>query len=474
MLFNSNIFIYLFLPCLLFFYIIIPVILKSRSEGTIQYQNIILLIFSLLFYYCTSGLYVFVLLFVVFVNYCAALLLTAKEKRKLIFVFSIIINIAVLVVFKYFYFVIDNINFVLDRLIKRKIAINFAILLPVGISFYLFQSLSYLIDVYQKKIVCQRNFFKLLLYVSLFPQLVAGPIVRYSSISHEIDKRNIKIDNIYNGVCRFIIGLAKKVLFADLFGEAVDKIFNLDFPQMTTPLAWTALLLYTLQIYFDFSAYSDMAIGLGKMLGFTFPENFNMPYKSQNITEFWRRWHLSLSSFLKDYLYIPLGGNKKGKIRTYLNLIIVFLLCGLWHGAAWTFIIWGIYQGFFLILERYLKNKYNFSMKGLVGYIVSFFIIMLGWLIFRSPSISYAFSFLKVLLAQSQLASYHFYKYSFYVSYKIIFFALLGLYISFVDLKKLKIINNNNIRNITLIIIFVITLSFIADSSFTPFIYFQF
>ena len=313
---------------------------------------------------------------------------------------SIVFNLFLLGVFKYYNFGLENGKYFLGLLgINYKILDSFpSIVLPLGISFYTFQSMSYTIDVYRGNTKTARNIIDFACYVTMFPQLIAGPIVRYKDISKQIVSRNIKLSNIQEGIERFIIGLSKKVLIANSLALTVDLIFSIQLDLLTFQLAWIGTICYTLQIYFDFSGYSDMAIGIGKMLGFSFPENFNYPYISSSIREFWRRWHISLSTWFKDYLYIPLGGNRKSTLRTYLNLWMVFILCGLWHGASWNFIFWGAYHGAFLIIERLGFESFLKDRTKIIQHFYALIVIMCGWVFFRSENMSYALSYLFIMI----------------------------------------------------------------------------
>jgi alginate O-acetyltransferase complex protein AlgI len=269
--------------------------------------------------------------------------------------------------------------------------------LPIGISFYTFHALSYIMDIWRGKAVVERNPFRFALYISMFPQLVAGPIIRYSHIARQLVSRTVRTDSFVYGIRRFVIGLGKKLIIADKLAVRADCVFGLQGDYLTTPAAWFGIVCYTLQIYFDFSGYSDMAIGLGRMFGFRFRENFRYPYISQSITEFWRRWHISLSSWFRDYLYIPLGGNRHGAWRTHANLLIVFLLCGLWHGASWNFVVWGIYHGFFLVGERWLGSRTNRRIPGAARTAYAVLVVTVGWVFFRADSISHALDYLAAL-----------------------------------------------------------------------------
>ena len=338
MVFSSTVFLFAFFPVTFIIYKLLP---------SIKSQNIFLVIASLVFYAYGEPVYVLLMLCSVLANYLFGRLVTCSKARRFWMVTAVLANLGVLAIFKYSAFLVQNINATAHFSLPVP-QMHF----PVGISFFTFQALSYVIDVYREPDTCQKNFIKLLLYISLFPQLIAGPIVKYHDIAAEIDSRTVTAKETAEGLRRFFCGLAKKVLIADVLGLAVDKIYALPAADLCAASAWFAAVAYALQIYFDFSGYSDMAIGMGQMFGFHFKENFNHPYYADSIQDFWRRWHISLSAWFKEYLYFPLGGNRKGKARTVLNKYIVFFCTGLWHGANWTFVLWGLYHGTFAMLEQ--------------------------------------------------------------------------------------------------------------------------
>ena len=375
MLFSSMVFIWIFLPI-----VFIGNIILNKIGGN-KLSNIFLLIASLFFYAWGEPIYILLMLVSISVNYLAGLALNVKKYKKIILVIDIVLNLGLLGFFKYTSMFIDTINtFTKSEIVDPQIS------LPIGISFFTFQALSYVIDVYKKETETQKNWFKLALYVSFFPQLIAGPIVKYKDINEQIDNREINITKTALGIRRFIYGFAKKVLLANVLGLCADRLYSISIENITSMMAWVASISYTLQIYYDFSGYSDMAIGLGKVFGFEFKENFNYPYKSCSIKEFWRRWHISLSSWFRDYVYIPLGGNRKGKVRTYINLLIVFLLTGLWHGASWTFVLWGIYHGLFIIIERLGFDRVLNKQK-ILSWLYTIVIVNFGWVLFRIDDI---------------------------------------------------------------------------------------
>lgn len=468
MVFSSNFFIYIFFPLFLLFYFAATKI----SPKSTKLANFIILIFSLTFYLLTGGIFILLLGGIIVWNYMLALAIEKYRKKFLLFI-AVGGDILLFLYFKYAVFIYENVLGLL-RLFSRSFqAVTLNIILPVGISFYIFQALSYVIDVYRQDVQAQRNFFSFALYISMFPQLVAGPIVRYSSVDKEISARTCTFEDVYHGICRFIFGLGKKVIIADILGQAVDSIWAIPGNNLSTPLAWAGAALYTLQIYYDFSGYSDMAIGIGRIIGFHFPENFIKPYTAENITDFWRRWHVSLSSFLRDYLYIPLGGNRKGTARTYINLFVVFMICGLWHGAAWNFVVWGIYHGLIRLAEYFLKDKFHFCCSGIVGRVLTLFIVCLGWVFFRAQTVAQAFSYLGVMFGGQELAGLQFYQFGYYVPVKVWAIALLGMVLAvFRTPKKLQI--NDCIKGMIAMGVLLVSMAYMSDASFTPFIYFQF
>lgn len=385
MVFSSNIFLYLFLPVVLLGYYILP---KA-------FRNTVLTIASLYFYAWGEPKFVLIMLFSILLNYFFGLWISHGQKPKLALGLAVILNIGLLAGFKYLNFLVDNLNALIISLggfPDNAVTID-PIPLPLGISFFTFHALSYIIDVYRKECAAQTSFMGLALYISLFPQLVAGPILRYHDIAPQIEKRTIGLDDWYHGVKRFIIGLSKKVLLANPLGQIADQIFAIPASELSMAVAWIGIAAYTLQIYYDFSGYSDMAIGLGRFFGFKFKENFDFPYIAASIKEFWRRWHISLSSWFRDYLYIPLGGNRTGNLRTYRNLIIVFFLTGLWHGASWNFVIWGLFHGAFLMIERRLENV-KYSVHAVFKHVYVMLTVMIAWVFFRADTFQQAVSFI--------------------------------------------------------------------------------
>lgn len=383
MVFSNTLFLYLFLPINLILYYAV----KSR-----KWKNFILIIFSLAFYAWGEPVWIFLLIFSSLVDYGHGLFIEKYRGTKLAkigLLSSICINLGLLITFKYSAFLYENLNTIFNLSLEIP---KFS--LPIGISFYTFQTLSYTVDVYKGEVKAQKNFSKFLMYVSLYHQLVAGPIVRYSDVEEEIESRVTTVENFSRGISRFTIGLAKKVLIANVAGQFVTQYMNSDLSSITVLEAWFGIAMFTIQIYFDFSGYSDMAIGLGKMFGFTYMENFNYPYISKSATEFWRRWHISLGSFFRDYVYIPLGGNRKNMI---FNLFVVWFLTGIWHGASWNFILWGLYFGILVYLEKKILFRVLDKIPKIFSHIYLIVALLVGWTLFYFTDVNRAFEYIKIL-----------------------------------------------------------------------------
>lgn len=372
MVFSSLIFLCIFLPVVYILHLVIP---------SIRWKNALLIIASLLFYAYGEPVYVLLMILSTLINYFGARALGAKSHRKLILAVVVILNLGMLGVFKYTGFVLNTLNEIGGLHIPVP-----NIVLPIGISFFTFQALSYVIDVYRGNVGVQKNYFKVLLYISFFPQLIAGPIVKYRDIELEINDRKVTAEDSAAGLRRFIFGLAKKVLIANTMGLTADRIFGAGNDSLNILTAWIGALAYILQIYYDFSGYSDMAIGLGRMFGFHFKENFLHPYGATSIQDFWRKWHVSLSGWFKEYLYIPLGGNRKGRLRTCVNKIIVFFCTGLWHGANWTFVLWGLFHGVFLLLEDFIPVLRK--LPKVLSHIYVIVVVTVGFVLFRADTIA--------------------------------------------------------------------------------------
>ncbi len=463
MLFTSISFLYYFLPIVLLFYFILPN----------KFKNVVLFLASMFFYFYGEPKYIFLMLFEILVAYIGAILID-KYRSKTIFIIILIIHIGLLGIFKYTDFFIQNIN----NIFKSNLSL-LRIILPIGISFYTFQIISYIVDVYNGKVRVQKSFLKLATYIALFPQLIAGPIVRYETIENELDNRTHSIDDFAIGARRFTMGLVKKVLIANALGELCSK-FGLEM-ERSVLFYWINAISYMLQIYFDFSAYSDMAIGLGRMLGFHFLENFNYPYISKSITEFWRRWHISLGSWFRDYVYIPLGGNRKGKLILLRNILIVWFLTGFWHGASWNFVIWGLMFGILLIIEKLWIGKYLEKLPKFVQRLYVLFIVMISFIIFNADNMKIAFKNIRGLFGlngESFINDYTIYNIKSYAIVLII--AIIGATPLFKNiiarLKKNKFMNRtiNILEPIFMIILLLIVTAYLVDNSYNPFLYFRF
>lgn len=470
MVFASSIFLFIFFPIFLCIYYL--------CGKNIKLQNFVTFIMSLIFYAWGGLSSLLLLLFSIVINFLVGILLHKSEGwlRKFYLILAIIFNLGILGFFKYFNFFTLNILTVFG---KSATEYNLpVVVLPIGISFFTFQILSYIIDLYRKNVQVQRNFIYLGLYVMLFPQLIAGPIVRYIDIENEILNRHASVEDITCGMHRFIVGLAKKVIIANTLGEVSSKIFS-GLGYQNTLLSWIGAIAYTFQIFYDFSAYSDMSIGIGRMIGFHFNENFNYPYISCSVKEFWRRWHISLSSWFRDYVYIPLGGNRGTTLQTYRNLIIVFFLTGLWHGANWTFIVWGLWHGCFLIFERLTGFGSKINLPKWLMHIYTMLVVIIGWVLFNSTSLSTALPYLKAMFQINFSTNIHMLWQ--YVDSRYILCAVFGFIFSVPwqksPLEKLCSKDSlafHSIKSILLIALYVVTISFLMGAGFNPFIYFQF
>ena len=461
MVFSSITFLFYFLPIVLVIYYLVP----------FKAKNIILMISSLIFYFYGEPIYTLLMIFSIIYSYIFGLLIDKYRNKSKIFLGCFLsISLGMLIYFKYFNFLISNINLWLYNKIDF---IN--VILPIGISFYTFQMISYVVDVYLDKVKVQKSIFKLALYISLFPQLIAGPIVRYNSIEKQLEKREHTIQKFANGVRRFIIGLGKKVLIANVLGE-ISPLF-LQSNDLSVIYYWLYAISITLQIYFDFSGYSDMAIGLGKMFGFEFEENFNYPYIATSITDFWRRWHMSLGTFFRDYVYIPLGGNKVSKIKWLRNILIVWMLTGFWHGASWNFVIWGLYFGILLIIEKVWLIKILEKVPKFISRIYVMFIVMISFIIFSVEEFSEVANVLKGLfgLNKEKFVSVEsiYYLKSYFV---VIILGIIGATPIMKNIFSVKKIRKavNVLEPLFLTLVFIVSTSYIIDGSFNPFLYFRF
>lgn len=471
MVFSSIEFLFFFLPAILIVYYLVPKTLKNWT----------LLTASLLFYAWGAPDFIFIFLSSMLVNF----FLTRKmhhsnnpKVKRLLLSLSILLNLGILAYFKYMNFFVDNVNALLQ--LTHHSAITFTrIALPIGISFFTFQSLTYTIDVYRKVSQPLERWNDYMLYISLFPQLIAGPIIRYNTIAEQLVNRTSTMEDRVMGFYRFALGLGKKVLIANTVAIVADEIFAMNYDTLSTGTAWIGILAYTLQIYFDFSGYSDMAIGLGRMFGFRFTENFNAPYISQSISEFWRRWHITLGAFMKEYLYIPLGGNRVSQARLYFNLGTVFLISGLWHGASWNFVLWGAFHGAFLILDRVFLLNILKKIGKVPATLFTFFIVALGWVVFRVEELGPALHFYKALFAfrggeQTTLTPHFLTVFGIAILFSFLPMCKLGdrlLQRIFAEHYSSK--TTYTMLAITLIL-FILSVGALCVSDFNPFIYFRF
>lgn len=463
MVFSSITFLYFFLPAVLLIYYISPKKIK----------NIVLLLSGLFFYAWGEPVYVVIMIFSSFIDYAAGLIIDKyddnQKKRTAALLVSLIINLGLLGVFKYSGFFAGIFGIELKQLP-----------LPIGISFYTFQSMSYTIDMYMRKIKVQRSFLNFATYVSLFPQIVAGPIVRYEDVQNEIDSRKTNIFLLGEGAGIFVRGLSKKVLLANNIGLLWTEIKGMEYSELSAATAWIGILAFTFQIYYDFSGYSDMAVGLGKMLGFNFPENFDHPYISRSVSEFWRRWHITLGSWFKSYVYIPLGGNRCGKLKTLRNTLIVWGLTGFWHGASWNFIIWGLYFGGFIILEKIWLGKKLERLPSLLSIFYTFFIVVIGWVLFDTANLSSAGEFYKAMFGGNGklFDSIAFYELK---NYALIFLLCIigsGNFMkNLYDKLKRSFSMSKVLSNVMPLVqtaMMLICTAFLVDASYNPFLYFRF
>jgi alginate O-acetyltransferase complex protein AlgI len=474
MIFSSSVFLVYFLPVFLAVYFLAPKRLK----------NAVLLVASIFFYSYGAPKFIFAILATTTLDFYLVQQMdkaSSEQRRKLFLVLSVVLNVGMLFYFKYCNFFVENVNSMLSGMGMKNIGWT-EIVLPIGISFYTFESLTYVIDVYRRVHKPLDNFWQYQMYILMFPKLIAGPIVTYHEISGHIKDRsaNDTIDNKLDGFYRFCLGLAKKVLIANVIAVKADAVFAMKPEELNASLAWIGALSYTFQIYFDFSGYSDMAIGIGKMIGFKFPENFNNPYTSASITEFWRRWHMTLGNWMRNYLYIPLGGNKVSTPRLYFNLWLVFLASGFWHGAAWTFIIWGIYHGVFLILERMFLLKVYERIGKIPAVLITFFIVVIGWIYFRADSVHYANAMVSRLFSSGWELP------PLFLDKEFITIACLAILFSFFTLVPAgkKILNtvyydpHSKTGHVCLLLVSItlydLSLASITTSGFNPFIYFRF
>lgn len=467
MVFSSLVFLFYFLPITMILYFILPD----------KFRNIFILLTGLFFYAWGEPKYVVIMLISTAIDYTAGLLINKfNDKRNiqtLFLLISVIMNLSLLGVFKYSSFIITTINSVFGLHITDP-----QLPLPIGISFYTFQSMSYTIDLYMKKIKVQKNFFSFAAYVTLFPQIVAGPIVRYEDVAREIDCRTISISKVSEGIGKFLKGLAKKVLLANNIGLVWTQVKAMDYGEISAATAWLGILAFTFQIYFDFSGYSDMAIGLGKMLGFNFPINFDHPYLSRSISEFWRRWHITLGSWFREYVYIPLGGNRKGSARTIINLLIVWSLTGLWHGSSWNFMLWGFYFGVLIVIERLGWGKILAKLPKAVSTLYTFILVVLGWVLFDTNTLTDAWHFIGAMFGANGILGDSTALYllaSNAVIFALCIFTSTDIFTKFTDkLQHQKPMQLKIAAIAAQLIILVNCTAYLVDASYNPFLYFRF
>lgn len=468
MLFSSIVFLFSFLPAVMILYYLLPV----------RFRNVILLLASLVFYAWGEPVYLFLMLLSILFNYFSGLdiarNLQDKRAAKRSLVFNLIINLAVLGFFKYEGFVLDTLNGILPIHISYH-----ALPLPIGISFYTFQILSYIIDVYRGNVKVQTNLPNFALYVTMFPQLIAGPIVQYADVDEQLASREVSWTKFGEGSMYFIRGLAKKVLLANTSGMIFTEVSGLAKGNIAVMTAWLGAFAYMFQIYFDFSGYSDMAIGLGKMLGFEFNMNFNYPYVSKSITEFWRRWHISLSSWFRDYVYIPLGGNRVSKIKHIRNLLIVWFLTGLWHGAAWNFVAWGLYYGVILIIEKYLLSPVLDRLPDVVRHIYSIVLVVIGWVLFFSSSFGQAADYIRVMFGAgahgfADRESMYLLTSNLILWLILIFGSTPLVHFRYEHMLRSKKWNTTIINSVVYAALFIVCIAYLVTETYNPFLYFRF
>ncbi len=473
MVFSSVIFIFLFLPTVIFCYFLCP-------SKYLFLRNIILLIFSLAFYFYGEPKLIVIMILSIILNYIIGILVDKEQQKnrsgKGFLVFSVVANLSALVYFKYLMFFTENVN----AIFGTEFIVP-SIIMPIGISFYTFQAMSYVFDVYNKTAKVQKNPLNVALYVSMFPQLIAGPIVRYETVAEEINERTHSFENFSEGATRFVYGLSKKIIIANQMGLIADKVFAKPIDTLDMKLAWVGTIAYALQIFYDFAGYSDMAIGLGKIFGFTFLENFNFPYISKSITEFWRRWHMSLGTWFRDYVYIPLGGNRVKYSRQILNIFVVWFLTGFWHGASWNFIVWGLYFAVILIVEKKVLLKY---LDKPFAHIYALVLILIGWVFFRSENMGYAFGYIGAMFDFGTLTNTSNQAYYLLWEYKFEWILAIIFAIPFsVMLKEQVAKYNTNVytsvavyttKFVFISVCFILANLYLLNSTINPFIYFRF
>lgn len=474
--FSSPIFLFLFLPLTIGLYFCFPD----------KIRNIFLLVASLLFYVWGESAAWMIVIFSIIVNYFIAILLEVSERKSTILTIGVVINLAFLGWFKYANFFIDNVNLLLQYVGAQHLSLR-PVHLPLGISFFTFHAISYLIDIKRGNAVAQKRLGEFALYILLFPQLIAGPIIRYKDIAHQLAKRVNTRADFALGLYRFVLGLGKKVLIANSLGETADAIFSLPVSDLAAPVAWLGIIAYTFQIYFDFSGYSDMAIGMMRMFGFHILENFDYPYVSRSIREFWRRWHISLSSWFRDYVYIPLGGNRCSMGRSYFNLLAIFVLCGFWHGASWSFLAWGLWHGFFLVLERTAFGAGLARLPRPLSHAYALLVVVTGWVFFRAENFGVAWDYLAAMagLGRAAPALYPLPRYLDRFTALVLILAAIGSapvwrYLdarcrqAVADASPVTATVLASAQATVMVLVLALSVCFVAAGTYNPFIYFRF
>ena len=473
MVFSSAAFLFAFLPLVMGLYYL-PVYRKSERRS-IRYKNIILCVSSLLFYAWGEPVYIVLMLLSMVFNYYVGIDIEEnvlnEKKKKFALLLGLAYNIFALGFFKYSGFIVDSVGSLLGKEFSYS-----PLPLPIGISFYTFQIMSYIIDVYYGTVKAQRRLLPFMTYISMFPQLIAGPIVQYSDIEEELKERRVSIEKFAAGIIFFVRGLGKKVLFANTIGAVYTEISAGDITKASVMTSWIGIIAYTLQIYFDFSGYSDMAVGLGKMFGFNFCKNFDLPYTATSITDFWRRWHISLSSWFRDYVYIPLGGNRVSKPRHMLNILIVWSLTGLWHGAAWNFVAWGAFYGILLLLEKYAFRSIIEKTPKLLRHIITLVVVMLGWVLFASPTLTDALTYMGTMFGFNGTAFVDSTaRYLLSTNAFGIIFMSLSAFGAFSNLPRTKSFKVNvTVLSISYLVIFILSIIYLISETYNPFLYFRF
>jgi len=461
---------------LLFLFIYFPIVLLVYYSSPIKWRNVILLLFNIVFYSWGEPIYILLMMVSIGIDYLLGLMLEKNRentrKSKLIVISSIGFNIGLLIFFKYTDFIIENLSHIrgLEQLEPLGLA------LPIGISFYTFQKLSYIIDVYRQESKPQKNFVTFATFVTLFPQLIAGPIIQYRDLDSQLEKREYKIEVFASGVTIFVVGLGKKVLLANNIGILWEVYQATNLQELSVVGAWIGALAFTFQIYFDFSGYSDMAIGIGRMLGFEFKPNFNYPYCARSITEFWRRWHISLSSWFRDYVYIPLGGNRKGKSRWLFNILLVWMATGLWHGASWNFLLWGFYYGILLIVEKVFLTKWLEKIPRVFSHFYTMFLVIIGWIIFAMEDIRMGLAYLGKMFGLGETSFIQevdlYYLRNYMIMLILVIFGSLPL--GKIVIKKMPEKQKFIVTVVGMLFILFLSTGYLVDSTYNPFLYFRF